>query len=233
MNNKGFVFIETIVTIVVLTTTLILLYASYSNVIIGEKRRLYFDDITYVYKTLNIKKILDLSLDRSKFSSEIEKSEANMYMYVFNIESPIYIDNMLISESQKQYHFIRLIYINKDNISNIKDCIGGNNTTKCKNTMNFIEGYADAHFREYLLTIDKKDITTDSILISLIYETKAGGTKIDGGKYEECLQQKIFTHYGASTVSQKKQAVNNYYKDDSVNFDMQCENAYYISWVNL
>ena len=52
MNNKGFMFVETIVTTAILLVSLVAIYVSYSAFIIGEKRRLYFDDMSYIYKTM-------------------------------------------------------------------------------------------------------------------------------------------------------------------------------------
>ena len=49
-NKKGFVLIETIVTVVVLTTSLLYLYNSYSSIIANENTRLYYDDVAYIYK---------------------------------------------------------------------------------------------------------------------------------------------------------------------------------------
>ena len=51
MNKKGFVIIETIVTVVVLTTSLLYLYNSYSTIINREEARLNYDDLSYVYRT--------------------------------------------------------------------------------------------------------------------------------------------------------------------------------------
>ena len=50
-NNKGFVFIETMVTIVILATALLSLYTLFNNMLIKEKRRVYYDDPTYIYRS--------------------------------------------------------------------------------------------------------------------------------------------------------------------------------------
>ena len=71
LNNKGFVFIEMVVTVAILLTTLVLLYSSYSNVIITEKKRLYYDDISYVYRSNVLQKVLNKTLDTTLFISAI------------------------------------------------------------------------------------------------------------------------------------------------------------------
>lgn len=59
MKKNGFVFIETIVTVVVLSASLLLLYSSYSNSIQNEKERLYYDDVAYIYRTNFVRKFLE------------------------------------------------------------------------------------------------------------------------------------------------------------------------------
>lgn len=58
-NSRGFVLIETIITVVVLSTSLLYLYSSYSNIIDREETRLYYDDIAYIYRTNYVKRFLN------------------------------------------------------------------------------------------------------------------------------------------------------------------------------
>ncbi len=58
-NKRGFVFIETIITVVVLSTSLLYLYSSYSNIIHNEEARLYYDDPAYIYRTNYVRKFLE------------------------------------------------------------------------------------------------------------------------------------------------------------------------------
>lgn len=58
MKKNGFVFIETIVTVVVLSASLLLLYNSYSSIFQNERERLYYDDVSYIYRTNYVKKYL-------------------------------------------------------------------------------------------------------------------------------------------------------------------------------
>ncbi len=48
--RNGFVFIETIIVIVFLIGALLLLYGSYRNAITEEKTKVYYDDISYLYR---------------------------------------------------------------------------------------------------------------------------------------------------------------------------------------
>lgn len=57
--KNGFAFIETIVTIVILSASLLYLYSSYSTIISDEESRLYYNDVAYIYKTNYIREFLE------------------------------------------------------------------------------------------------------------------------------------------------------------------------------
>mgnify|MGYP004538490225 FL=1 len=102
-NNKGFVFIETIIVTVVLTTTLIFLYSNFSKRVLDERKRLYYDDISYIYKTLYIRDAVIESANTSVFENarngnnydggdaldkDINKNSLKYnFVYLFNTES--------------------------------------------------------------------------------------------------------------------------------------------------
>lgn len=56
VNKKGFIFIETIVVVCVLTVSLMSLYANYSKIISNTKELNTFDTAEYNYKTYFLKK---------------------------------------------------------------------------------------------------------------------------------------------------------------------------------
>ena len=145
MNNKGFVFIETIIVTVVLTTTLIFLYSNFYKNLNNEKKRLYYDDIAYVYKTIHIREVLLKSIDEDVFNKAIYddnilngNSLKNNFIYLFNSESKfcvnynednncnssddyksIYKDTTLIKNLNELYNFKMLIYLETSDIGNI------------------------------------------------------------------------------------------------------------------
>ena len=55
-NKKGFVFVETIIVIAVLITSLLYLYSTYIALSNNEKARLLYDDVSYLYRTYYVKK---------------------------------------------------------------------------------------------------------------------------------------------------------------------------------
>ena len=64
--KKGFMFVETIMVMTILTTTLLSIYITFSRVLLNEKRRAMFDDTSYLYRTYLIEDYL-ASLDISKY----------------------------------------------------------------------------------------------------------------------------------------------------------------------
>ena len=58
MKQKGFVFVETIIIIVVLTLGFMSIYFSFSSILANSKRRATFNDIEYIYRTYYIQDFL-------------------------------------------------------------------------------------------------------------------------------------------------------------------------------
>lgn len=90
-NKKGFVFVETIITVVVLTTSLLYLYSSYSSIINNEEERLYYDNPAYIYKTNYVRNFLE---DHSNIDAI--KNFAFDSSYIITV-GPAF-DNMFTSE---------------------------------------------------------------------------------------------------------------------------------------
>ena len=59
MNKKGFAFVETIVTVVILSTSLLYLYSTYNVILNDENTRLYYDDPAFIYSTNYVRKFLE------------------------------------------------------------------------------------------------------------------------------------------------------------------------------
>ena len=49
--KKGFMFVETIMVMTILTTTLLSIYITFSRVLLNEKRMAMFYDTSYIYRT--------------------------------------------------------------------------------------------------------------------------------------------------------------------------------------
>ena len=99
MKQKGFVFVETIVVIVILSLGLVMVYQSFLNVLTNNKRRASYNDIAYIYRTyyiedfissLNIEGYLDYYL-----GEEVRDAATNAYvsggkkLVTFSCDNPI------------------------------------------------------------------------------------------------------------------------------------------------
>ena len=194
MNNKGFLFIETIIVTVVLTTTLIFLYSNFNKNLNNEKKRLYYDDIAYVYKTIHIREALLKSIDEDVFNKAIYddnilngNSLKNNFVYLFNSESKfcvnynednncnssddyksIFNDNTLIKNLNELYNYKMLIYLETSDISDIKKCINGtideSLETKCINYKSYTSKYSDSNFDEFMKTLDSVDTNSEDAI---------------------------------------------------------------------
>ncbi|MBQ6840775.1 MAG: hypothetical protein IJO63_01505 [Bacilli bacterium] len=244
MNKKGFIFIETIITVVVVMATLLLLYSAFSKVIINEQNRLYHDDISYIYKTKHIADVLKLSIDTVKFDKAVDANDK--YVFIFNILTDIYSDSSLIMDASELYKFSQLVYIRNEDIVPLKKCLNNNpeDAGMCDRTKTHINDYGYSQLTYYLTTLDVPDSghSHDGILVALFYEAKNGDALVDSnnvvsvgrGKYSECIYKKVDEHYnGVAGLSDINKKFEKYDANDKVNFDMACQNAYYISWVYL
>lgn len=108
-NNKGFVFIETIVVITFLAASLIIIYAAFTNLLTTEKRRMYYDDPIYLYRSYYILDFLQKNDVNSYIASELSE------------ENTVSSENLLIEFSCGEYSII-----NSDDAQNFCESIINN-----------------------------------------------------------------------------------------------------------
>ena len=102
MKNDGFVFVETIVAIVVLTTALLLLYTTFNNVLQKEKTRVYYDDVAYIYRSSYLKKSLN-NLNLMGALKDIT-GDKNKYFVTIGLE----YQDLFINNENKMTYFASL-----------------------------------------------------------------------------------------------------------------------------
>ena len=84
MKKNGFVFLETIVVISVLSITLLLLFSSYSFMLRKSRDRATFDDIDLIYRTYYIKDIIDNY--KANWAANDSRSSIMFYIERNNLE---------------------------------------------------------------------------------------------------------------------------------------------------
>lgn len=125
IHRNGFVFIETIIAVVVLTSSLLLLYSTFTKVLQAEKTRINYDDTAYVYRTYQLKKQLN-NLNIMPVIKDITIGDDNYFMVV-GLDSiglfqgyekeKNYMANLLTD-----YEVSQMLIVRENKIDNLKEC---------------------------------------------------------------------------------------------------------------
>lgn len=241
LNNKGFMYVETIITVVILLTTLVSLYSVYSKVINREKDRLYYDDPAKIYTSLAIKDILINTLDDIELKKKADSSGSYITFFDYN-NTGLFHDQALFQRARDLYNIERFAFVRISEFEQLKKCVKSGTGSKCTKTkQEQLDFYGTKNLKDYILTMDLPVTTNEfkehyGIIIVIIKEFKNGTPNLEDLPYKECLQNHVYAYNGlssSSAASSKKQALNNYYNDNSLSFNMACETVEYITWVFL
>lgn len=179
--KKGFVFIETLVVVAVLTVSLLMTYSTYNSAVIKEKIRIRYNDSAYMYRTFYLTKFFrNFRLDM--IASTLNLEEENGYINVmngFNCQNEsIFInemDNKGMCEQLLHTLNVKNIYLTYNDLSFLQDC--RDTTGKCEV---FLQVNSD--MASYLKTIGGKGKSGYRIIVEYS-ENKDGSKCID----EECI----------------------------------------------
>lgn len=179
--KNGFVFIETIITVVILCASLIYLYSSYNSMINNEETRVYYDDVAYIYRTSYFR---DYLLNNSNI--EIVKSIALANSYATNI-GPMYSGLFDDEESRADFENLwtnfnvyQMLLVSSDLIS---ECDGRESSGICYDAYNNMS----YNLRNYVISLN--DTSQDYYLI-VEYSEKINDdiTNSNVGKITSCTQ---------------------------------------------
>ena len=96
MNNKGFIMMETIVAVVILTASLLILYSSFTSILKKEKTRVFYDDPAYIYRTLYLKDALT-SLDLNTYLDTYLNNTDNYFITLGMDSENLFLNDNFIS----------------------------------------------------------------------------------------------------------------------------------------
>lgn len=183
--KNGFTFIETIITIVVLSSSLLYLYNSYNAIINDEETRLYYDDISYIYKTNYVKNFLEQN-------SDIENIKRNSFVnsYIITIGSDfenLFTEKELSDNAKNSFETIintfninTILLVKKDLYEKCYD-IDKNNDPKCESSLENL----NYNLKNYVNTLST---TTFDYYIVIEYATKdKEQIKCTPGKDLKCI----------------------------------------------
>jgi len=125
MKKNGFVFVETIVAIIVLTSSLLLLYTSFTKVLQSEKTRINYDDVAYIYRTYYIKNKLDkLNMNTviNDLNNNLDKYFVTIGMEYSALFNGYEKDRNFISNMLQDYEVSQIIILKENKLNNLKAC---------------------------------------------------------------------------------------------------------------
>lgn len=134
-NQKGFVFIETIIVVAILITSLLYLYSTYISLSNSEKSRLLYDDVSYLYRTFYVKKYFSSQrLDRVIGNlSDDDASDNVNFLISFGCGNDDLFDDVSkeggFCELMSQELHISNLYVTYSDLSRLQTCT--NSTGLC------------------------------------------------------------------------------------------------------
>ncbi len=147
MHKNGFIFLESILAIVILTSSLLLIYSSFKKILSNEKAKIKYDEINYIYRTEYLKTALFSYNEDTLNNLNIEK-----YKLINLNEKPF--NNDYFIELVKDFEIKNIILVDINYLNDLKSCLASYDCNiKISNS-----------FQKYIGTI-KKNINAAKILI--------------------------------------------------------------------
>lgn len=197
--NSGFVFIETVMVTVVLSIVLIACLVAFNKLLAEEKRRLMYDDTSYIYTTYHIENFI-VSLNIEKYIKEYmlqedSKTEYKRKIVEFNCsDRTLYdlVNNGEIDPKEEQkMNFctnvinsdalnIKHIYITTYDINSIKDCLDDNGNVVCDTADMEVLDNLSINAIYYLRTLygSNKDPDNPDYRVIVEYEEEVNNCKV-------------------------------------------------------
>lgn len=169
--KKGFVFVETLVVVAVLTASLLMLYSTFSASIRKEKTRIKYNDSVYLYRTYYLEKFFrNFRLDMISAGLNKEDDTKPYLLFTgFGCTSNIFIheeENIGFCENLLSDLHVRNLYLAYNDLSDLQNCTTA--TGKCES---LLQGNED--MGAYLKTIGGEG-SSGYRIIAEYSETKEG-----------------------------------------------------------
>ncbi len=124
--KKGFVFIETLIVVAVLTASLLMLYSTYSALIRKEKTRIHYNDSAYLYRTYYLEKFFkNFRLDMVSMGLNKDDTTKLSLFTGFQCTSNIFIneeDNKGLCENLMEELHVHNLYLTYNDLSTLQNC---------------------------------------------------------------------------------------------------------------
>ncbi len=179
-NKKGFVIIETLIVTVMITTCLVLVYSTYSSAVNNERNRLYYNDVSYVYKTDNIKRWLN-----AYFDEEILKNNSINLFGISGIDKSVLIEN---------YNVVDMLFVDPNCVSD----------STCPDQLKYTDTMLEVEFKNYLKTLGSAEvfmnnlITENKYLLVVRFATDTSGSECVDSEGNGCIFSYAYVDSGIS-----------------------------------
>ena len=176
--KNGFVFVETMIVVVVLVSILLIIYSSYTSLISIERRQARYDDPVFVYKTHAIadylfslkdddnNSIMANKIEEFKDSQE-QKDDNNNKFVIISISDKDLFDSAYENKNNTRESFYTSMY----NAFNIQTIV-----LFTKNSLEKIEkDELSSDFYKYLKSINTAEDPGNQAYIAIMYAEKVNG----------------------------------------------------------
>ena len=201
--KNGFIFIETMIVVVVLLASLLLIYSSYMGLISNNRRMARYDDSEFIYKTYSVGKfLLDLkdengssiignkikeqnAIINQRESGNIKNEDKNKspIVYISINDNDLFYDSSSsdnYSGNETRKDFFSTLY-NSLNIQTII-LVNKKQITSSKEGVKINESEISSDLYKYLMSIDVSNDKDDQSYLIVMYAEKVNGTTCDVNK---------------------------------------------------
>ncbi len=131
MKKNGFVFVESIIAVVILASSLLLLYSSFTTILQTEKTRVYYDDASYIYRTWYLKELFN-NLNFTAVIRDLTANENKDFVTVGAEYQGLFEgheqDRSLVNKLLSDYEVNQIIVMKESKVDDLKKC-----TQECAN----------------------------------------------------------------------------------------------------
>lgn len=181
--KKGFIFIETLVVVAILTVSLLMTYSTYNSAVIKENIRIRYNDSAYMYRTYYLSQFFRnfrLDMVASNLNQDAKNGSINILSGFDCNNSSIFVnetDNQGTCEQLFNSLHINNLYLTYNDLGFLQDC--SDITGKCEVLVQVREEAAN-----YLKTIGGNGKQGYRILVE--YAEKKDGTSCSSTD-EDCM----------------------------------------------
>ena len=204
--KNGFVFVETMIVVVILIVSLLVIYSSYMGLISNERRLSRYDDPAFIYKTYSIAKFLLEMKDEegnviigNKITEEYKSEEKNDLIYISINDNDLFYGEVQNNDLQNMGNSNRKNFFSKlYNDLNVQTIL----IVRKNQILNEIdENKISSDLYKYLKSIDVSDGDENEAYIVVMYAERVDGSSCDPNQILDKNNEKIGLNKRESTCT--------------------------------